>query len=420
VTALSKLGAHVASHEDALLEAASPDDSIRSALAQRAAGGRAPKKSAKGYAPLLWASVGIACGLAAGALFFGAELFAERAEPLSFTLDEPARQGNVGEWASAPPSRELPIRFSDGSALSLKPDARGRVVSVATNGAEVVIESGHALVQVVHRDNSDWKIRTGPFVVEVTGTRFEVGWKPQADELTVKVFEGSVRVSGCTLSQAHAVSGGQELRATCASASLSLKPIGSQEVTPPTPTPAAAPPRPAATPPPAAKPHKIQAPAPSWQELAHQGHYARAYELARAAGFEAECRRRSAADVLELADTARLAGHPADAQLAYNTVRSRFPSSDAAGRAAFALGRAAFQGGQTASAAHWFSTYLSERPGGPLASVALGRLLEAQVKLGDRGAARDTAQRYLSQYPAGPHAEQARKVLGVDEPSLRP
>src|SRR6185503_7147028 len=107
-----------------------------------------------------------------------------------------------------------------------------------------------------------------------------------------------------------------------------------------------------------------------WTTLARQGHFRRAYETVAAAGFEAECERSPADELLLLGDTARLSGHQDQARQAYQTLRRRFAGSPAAAQAAFHLGR--LTGGD-----RWFETYLAEQPGGPLAEAALGRLLEA-------------------------------------------
>jgi TolA-binding protein len=405
------LGALVAERQDAELEGARGDDALRDALAQRAAQ-RGTQRRRPARAALAAALVGVAAGLAASGSFLLAG-GAPEAPPLSFTVGKEARPGVVGEWASAAPSGTLPIRFSDGSAFTLQADARGRVARVAPTGAELVIEAGRAELSVVHREASEWRVRTGPFVVDVTGTRFDVGWRPEADELRVRVYEGSVRVSGCALGSGQSVAAGQELDASCRRGALRVRPIGPEPLA--AATNVAPPATPAAPPNPSAHAAAMRrAPRESWQELSRQGSYARAYELAAASGFEAECRRVSGAELLELADAARLSGHSSDADLAYRLLRSRFPGTDGSARAAFALGRAAYQAGRTAEAAQWFQAYLAEQPGGALAAVARGRLLEAYARLGDRDRARAIAKQYLELHPAGPHAEQARKVLGSD------
>ena len=150
----------------------------------------------------------------------------------------------------------------------------------------------------------------------------------------------------------------------------------------------------------------------SWSTLARQGHFRRAYETAAASGFEAECERCAADELLLLGDTARLSGHADHARHAYLTLRRRFAGSTAAAQAAFHLGRLAGGGDR------WFETYLAEQPGGPLAEAALGRLLEAAVQRGDVARARVLAKTYLERHPAGAHADQAREILGASRAGL--
>ena len=90
----------------------------------------------------------------------------------------------------------------------------------------------------------------------------------------------------------------------------------------------------------------------------------------------------------------------------------RAADADAAVTAAFHLGQLAFDGAHAYADAHrWFTAYLAERPGGALASEALGRTMEAEQRLGDLAAARETARRYLARYPAGAHANLANSLV---------
>jgi outer membrane protein assembly factor BamD (BamD/ComL family) len=112
-----------------------------------------------------------------------------------------------------------------------------------------------------------------------------------------------------------------------------------------------------------------------------------------------------------LADVARHAGAPRQAEHALRTLRRRFPGSNEAALAAFSLGRLEFDEYQAyPSAATWFRTYLNERPSGSMTREALGRLLEAHHRARDPASAREVAARYLREYPSGPHAELASRL----------
>ena len=50
-------------------------------------------------------------------------------------------------------------------------------------GAEIVLDSGRAALSVVPHENGDWRLRTGPIVVYVKGTRFDVSWDAAREAL---------------------------------------------------------------------------------------------------------------------------------------------------------------------------------------------------------------------------------------------
>jgi TolA-binding protein len=320
---------------------------------------------------------------------------------------------------TAPKASGTSLRFSEGSRIALDPAARVTVTRSTPTGAELVLAAGRAHVDVVPRPESAWRVHTGPFVVDVTGTRFDLDWDPNADHFSLALYEGKVTISGCTFGAGKKLVAGERAEASCKSSSQSVRPLSAARGTP------AANAAPRAETPPAGAAAPTPDPAPraraaepvatahesDWTALARSGRYADAYTLASAAGVANESARRAADDVLLLGETSRLTGHVDDARLAYEAVRRRFAKSAAAAQAAFNLGRLEVRAGQEARAASWFETYLSEEPSGPLAAAALGRLLEARVKLGDTRRARDTARVYLERHPAGPHADSARKVL---------
>jgi hypothetical protein len=317
---------------------------------------------------------------------------------------------------AAPKGSGTSFRFSEGSRIALDPQARAKVASIGGPGAELVLESGRAHVDIVPRAENAWRVQTGPFVVAVTGTRFDLDWDPATDRFSLELYEGKVTVSGCTFGTGQKLVAGQRAEASCNAKTQSVAPLSATSKDPRA---GAAPPNantPSAPNPPAvaAEAFETHAAAPKqrdWPELARSGRYGDAYALASAVGVAGECGRRGADDVLLLGETARLTDHVEDARLAYQAVRRRFAGSPAAAQAAFNLGRLEVRSGKKAASAGWFETYLREQPGGPLAQAALGRLLEARVEVGDTRAARDTARSYLERYPAGPHADAARKVL---------
>jgi TolA-binding protein len=409
---LTALGRAVAGMGDEAVEArARPPVPARLAAIHEALGRhRAPERESL-RRPF---AIGAALGVAASALI----LFRSGA-PLTFAVGEPTQPGEIGAWVVAPPAQTLPIGFSDGTRVRLEGGSRVRVLAVDAHGARVAIERGAVRADVVPRADNDWWIVGGPFEIHVTGTSFEAGWDPEGEVLRVSMREGRVVVRAPCLDRERALVAGE-------SASLSCGPPKDRGSALPAPShtavvttersphgSAAAPPGPS---PVDARPPEAEAsavsPAASWRDLSRHGDYKGALAAAEAEGWDTLSESLSAADLLELGTTARLAGRGGRAVEAYTTVRRRFPGTDAAATAAFHLGQMAFDGARAFDEAHrWFSTYLAERPGGALAAEALGRTMEAEQRTGDLARARQTAERYLARYPTGAHAALAKSLL---------
>jgi ferric-dicitrate binding protein FerR (iron transport regulator) len=332
--------------------------------------------------------------------------------------------GAHGPLLAAPDDAELPLDFSDGSHVALAPGGRLEVEAVASRGATLALQRGRAEVHVVHRAQTSWVVKAGPARVEVTGTRFRVGWDPAAEELSVEMREGSVIVTGAPgVAGSQALRGGQTLRASRLRGRFEITEGATSPVEAPAPAAveAPAPPARAASPAPRAAhvasrsaepllaPAPAAAPSPGWRALASGTRYAEALRAAEREGFERSCERLGAEDLVLLGDVARLAGDPDRAEQAYRAARRRFPAGD---RAVFALGLTAFeQRRRYAEAAGWFDTYVRQYPGGPFAREAAGRLLEAWHRAGEGDRARRAASAYLARYPSGPHATLARQIL---------
>lgn len=480
---LMRLGRHVAEQEDAALaadDAAAPSENTRRYLAeyaarsggartQDAAGARSREglfgigrrlgrglRSGPGAAPR-----GVRLGLAAiaAAVVVGVALLALKgvvfAPPLGFTIGSAGEGGVLRNWESAPDDASVPIRFSDGTRVVLEPRARARVVAVSERGAEIVIESGRAHVDVVPvrraaAGESPWRVSLGPFSVEVKGTRFDVEWDPRTDAFALDLFEGSVRVSGCQEGHAHTLVAGQGVRASCSQRRWEL--VSVSEAKAPAASAAGSSANSGAAAPanavptegalgggqaagekaapgegraeheardPIARGHTsrslARAPATphSWQALALRGHYAEAFERALDAGFETECERVGASDLVLLGDAARLGGDAARARAAYLAARRRFEGSAAAAQAAFGLGRLAVRS-DPRGAIDWFERSLREAPRGPLAAAAHDWLFELVGETGSPARRREVAKRYLEQHPDGAHAKDARRILEDD------
>lgn len=332
----------------------------------------------------------------------------------------------IGAWLGAPDQRSLPLRFSDGSRFDLAPGSKARVVELRRGGARLELANGSMKVHVVPRAVTDFRLDAGPFGVRVTGTRFELGYRPDEDIFELYLEEGQVELTGCAFGRGRKLAAGQSVRASCAKQAVEVsygplraaraanepsKANASDAVRPPLPeSPSAETSKESASEQRTAAVAPAGA-APDWRTLAKKGAYDEAFSAVRAKGFDAECGSADAQALALLSDVARHAGAKRQAEQALVSLRRRFPGTGDAALAAFALGRLEFDDFQAyGRAAAWFRTYLNERPSGPMTREALGRLIEACYRARDLEGARTAAARYLRDYPSGPHAELASRV----------
>lgn len=363
----------------------------------------------------LWGGVAALAAVAAAVCVYGVS---RQRAPLAATFgDHPLA---VGEWVSATEAATPHIHFSDGSEVTLQPGSRVRLATLDSVGAHLVLESGSADVRVTPNHGAKYRVSLGPFAVDVTGTRFDVGFRPADEVFTLTLHEGKVIVSGCVLGEGRTLLAGESLTASCRAGHFEISAAGGARPAPSV----AEEPAPAAE---RAAELRLEneavsrtneasrdavASLPTWQNLSRQGRFADAYSLIAIDGFESAISRATVAELSLLGDTARFAGKPADALSAYQALRSRAAGTGSAGQAAFSIGRVHFdQRAAYAEAARWFRTYLAEQPGGPLAREAEGRLMESLSRAGDGKGARKAAEQYLAKYPRGPHERVARQLL---------
>jgi ferric-dicitrate binding protein FerR (iron transport regulator) len=366
--------------------------------------------------------------------------------------DDPALEYRIaGEDAPSPAGRWLAstddgveCRFTDGSRVTLEPGSDARVAQLTAEGAEIALERGALDVDIVPREDAAWAVHAGPFSVRVVGTAFRVRWDPDEARFSVEMVRGEVELHGPEIEGQRASrtdrvevwgrEGRLEVTRGGAIAALESEEEGAGEegsVRRPSidlrdeapglgagrdgeragsSGASAADREERAARAGGARGASDPAAAPTWQDLARDGRYVDAIALVEARGWEAAIGRSSPAEVIELGDTARLAGRAELADRAYRVARQRFARTPTAARAAFLLGRLAFDAAP-AEAARWFETAARENPEGPLARESLGRALEAHRAAGDVAEARSSAARYLDRYPEGPHAALAASLL---------
>ena len=345
---------------------------------QRVLAAQAPRASAF-PAAYRWALAGL---VLAGSL---ALLLLWR-KPATPSFQVAGQAGTVGAWVSAAPAHPLPLRFSEGTQVSLSQGSRARVTDVTRGGARVELERGSVDAQVVHLPGASWSFAAGPFEVVVTGTQLGVSWAPDTGQFELSVASGSVLVKGPFIQGQQAVRAGQICRVDVTRRLMELGQITAERAAPAASANAA----PAAS---AEAPAPVAAPA-SAAPVSSSG------SAVPAASVDS---------LLEAARSARLAGRPAEERAALLACRKRAPGQPAAAQAAYLLGRASAAG----EAAGWFETYLREQPRGLLAREAAGRLIESYRAAGKTSAAQTAAASYLARYPDGPHAALARQTLAV-------
>ena len=312
--------------------------------------------------------------------------------------------------------------FSDTTNIELAPGSSMFVDDLRSNGAIVVLEHGEVSLAVHHEDDTSWQVSAGPYSVHVTGTEFNVAWEPSTQYFSVEVDEGSVRVEGPEGAIANLRAGDSLVRER---GKATIEPENVDAVQPEPDSSIASRTQPDAIENPddaideeivdkVSKPGTSKIKGPSWVSFFEDADYSAAWDLIaeRPGGILGESQQADADTLLDLADVARFTKHHDDATQLLEQLRKRFPGSDAAGEAAFTLGRIAADRGSLDKAASYFELYLDERPTGSLVDNALGRLMDSYEALGRSDDAKATAERYLARFPSGPHAGKAHKILG--------
>jgi len=337
----------------------------------------------------------LAGGLAAAAAFL-----LLRTPALDFTVEG----GTVAEggYVEATAGAETAVRFSDGTEVQLDERSRGRVAWTSARGARVMLERGRARVKVVPRKGGQWQFDAGPCLVQVTGTKFDLRWSDEEQVLEVGLTSGSVIVRGPPAPNGLTMHAGQRLVMDVRQGFARLSPLVAPPATPrevpqPEPAPTLRPPR-----------------SESWSERVLAGDFPAVLRDARHRGVEEVLRREDAAALLALAEAARYSGVTLLARRALGAVRTRFPGSSQAHKAAFLLGRMAEDGdGDLAGALAWYGRYLDDAPGGAFRDEAMGRKMTATLRLHGQAQARPLAEEYLRRFPGGSYATPARAILAA-------
>ena len=320
------------------------------------------------------------------------------------------------------------VLFSEGSTFALMAGTRGRLRSVADDGAHLAIEDGTASLAITHNREHRWLVEAGPFLVTVKGTVFTVSWDPASERFELRLRRGHVVVSGPGVNGGISLQAGQRLVVSLPRAETVItaeQPDDTDDVlagaAPAGSTPAAALARTAIANPIAGRPVEQRA-RPSPQRRGR----------ARAAGpptWRAGTGTASSPTSIATAST-----RPSRALAARTCSPSPTPLDiDAAGicRArrcwrsvvAFPTHRArstrsSCSGGRRKLREHgteeqaiaWYDDYLAQAPRGSYAAEALGRKMILTNAVGGPERARPVAREYLLRFPTGSYAGAARAL----------
>jgi transmembrane sensor len=315
------------------------------------------------------------------------------------------------------PAAGMRIALSDGAAIELGGGARFAPLESSGTPFLAVLQRGSAAFDVRPGGPRRWQIECGLATVEVVGTRFSCERGP--GRLRVSVQRGAIIVRGERVAdRARRLVAGESLDivdAVAVAPALNAVAVAAGESDA---VAAAPPPAPAEGSPSeelavsSMVAEEAAAERGAWRELARRGRPADAFAVLGLQGVRRETRRLGVADLLALADVARLSGHPAEAVGPLERILSDFAHDPQAPLAAFALGRLELDAlSRPRQAAAAFERALELGVPRSLREDAHARLAEAHERAGDVGAARAAAAAYLREFPSGRHRAEMETAL---------
>jgi len=314
-----------------------------------------------------------------------------------------------------PPSIETApatdLVLDEGSRLTLSQGTRLTPIVNTGRALSFVMAPGKATFDVTPNGPRTWTVDAGLATVTVLGTRFVV--QRDAHRVRVEVERGHVRVGGLRVPGGSVeLLPGQWVEIDDG-ASPSPATVPSAEPAPPPKAPA----EPAASaassvPAPPSVPSVLAA-APShdaaWHPLAKKGDYGAAYDALGKEGVARETKRATGApELMQVADVARLSGHPGDAVAPLERVLAEHAGDPSAPQAAFTLGKIQLDAlGNARAAASAFERAIALGLPGALREDAFFRRVEAYARAGDGPKARAAREAYEAAFPAGRYGAKA-------------
>jgi TolA-binding protein len=327
-----------------------------------------------------------------------------------------------GGYLSQSGGAGVKVLFSEGSTFALTPGTRGRLRSVASDGAHFAIEHGTAALEITQSRGHRWSVEAGPFLVTVKGTAFTVSWDPASERFELRLRHGRVVVNGPVVNGGVSLEAGQRLVVSLPRAETVITGEQPEDATgphegSPRPAPTAAiasdtSSRPPTTTAPAAASPAKRARTRRWAADLASGHWDRILADVDRDGVDATLEDAGSEDLFALADAARYRRRADLARAALLAHRRRFPHATRSLDALFLLGRAEElrEHGSEAQAIAWYDDYLAQAPRGAYAAEALGRKMILTNQVGGPAGARSIAREYLLRFPTGSYAGAARAL----------
>lgn len=388
-------------------------DSSESALRQGVLAGAERKVQLRRRIAIATSASGVLLVAAIGAASWIGQ---SRQAAIQFRLLPGASLGRVGAYVAPSGDSPLDLKFTEGSLVELQPGARARVAATTARGATVLLETGRASVDVVHRDRAEWTIMAGPYSVQVHGTAFTVEFDPKTQLFELVMRSGVVSVEGPGISQPLEIRGAQRFvhRAGLGLETSESKPteaptgpVAIAATLPETPTPLAD----AAAPTMNANPSGAGSNlAVTWASQVRRGEYSAVLHDAERRGLPHVLSTATAPEVMALANAARFSGRIDIGRDAYKALRRRFAGTSSATSSAFLMGRL-MESSSPQEARRWYERYEQEAPRGPLVAEAMGRRLLLTQTSGSRAEVQRLAEDYVKRFPDGPYAGVARKIV---------
>jgi TolA-binding protein len=369
------------------------------------------------------------------AITVGVVLWQMQLSPIEFRIGDSISTGETGSWVETKANERTEINFAGGTRFELAQSSAVRIALANMEKVRIDLSDGKVSANVKGNGETSWMVQAGPYQVEVVGTVFAVNWNSKSGALDVSVSRGGVLVSGAGLNE-HGIrlAAGHYLEVagdkvlvnresarktasvhpveqlspeTASNDNVSLsetertgdaEPVVADKVVSRT-----------AQRERAVLPQKVAVR--RWEELYVARDYAGAVELAQREGIDELLDTLDVESLWQLASAARYARKGQVATETLKALKKRFGQSRRARTASFMLGRVALELQKDPNAAQdWFTKYINEDPGGPLAEEALGRLIDACQKAGKHTVAKKNADAYLARYPDGLFAGLARSV----------